>query len=128
MQCSTSSFGMLQDYPPTWNEEARQVAFMVGVTAGYYARALAALDRYSRRMFADILTGRLKEITRRGWEERADKYLELTGSTFKLHMMRRWADDETARYQAQYRQDAIDKANGKGSQRTTARRFGGGDE
>ena len=128
MQCSTSSFGMLPEYPPTWNEEARRVAFMVGVTAGYYARALAALDRYSRRMFADILTGRLKEITRRGWEERADKYLELTGSTFKIGMMTRWVIDETDRYQEQYRQDAIDKANGKGSQRTTARRFGGGDE
>jgi len=78
-------------YPAQWDEESKSVAFYAAVTAGYYARACAVTDPSDKGMFADIIGGRLAEIKRRGWGERIDKYLDVSGSTFDLRRMEAWA-------------------------------------
>jgi hypothetical protein len=82
-----------QDYPAEWGEEGRNLAAYVAGTAGYYARACAATDPSDKVMLAEILIGRIREIRRRGWLDRADKYLDVSGSTFEVRRMWVWAVD-----------------------------------
>jgi hypothetical protein len=85
----------LTTYPATWDEASKDLAMYADITAGYYARACAATDPSDKGMFSDIIGGRLAEIRRRGWFERVEKYLDVSGSTFDLRRMEAWAQRES---------------------------------
>jgi hypothetical protein len=81
----------LPSYPANWDEASKDVAMYADVTAGYYARACAVTDTSDKGMFADVIAARLAEINRRGWGDRVEKYLDVSGSTFDLRHMDAWA-------------------------------------
>jgi hypothetical protein len=132
MQCSTAHFGInLDSYPATWDDETKSIAFMASVTARYYARGLASSNPdllHVQHLCAEVVYDRLAEIDRRGWTARADKYMQFEGSAFSLPAMLRWAYDKRSEALEWRKALALKIANGGQSKRTTARRFGGGDE
>jgi hypothetical protein len=112
----------LSQFPANWDEEAKDLAFHAGLTASYYARALSAQSVFERGMFADILGDRLAEIKRRGWVERADKYLDWSGSTFDLLHMAAWVDRALRECREFYAARQSGQAAGAGNGRTGGNR------
>ena len=123
MDCSTAYFGRLESYPDAWDEETKAIAFIAGVTARYYARALACDDPQVHHLCGEVIYDRLAEIDRRGWTARADKYMQFEGSAFSLPAMLAWAHGK--RQEAiEWRHRLSEKiANGGQTRCTTASRF-----
>jgi hypothetical protein len=88
----------LPEYPHEWDELTRQVAFHVGVTKTYYERGIRSEDWQERGMVAAILIERIAEIMRRGWHDRANKYLTFEGGLETIDRIDQWACNQLAEY------------------------------
>ncbi len=101
-------------YPAQWDEQSKDIAMYADITASYYARACAATDPSDKGMFADIINGRLAEIRRRGWGDRVEKYLDVSGSTFDLRRMDAWAHREARAFRDWLEARAAGRQSGSG--------------